>query len=132
MLSKFYSLLQNLLNSPMQKEFFGTTQLYFQKLGINLKQTTRKYPISLRNLRTFCFFGFGTVASVCYTCFLAKTFEEYIASFYVLSSMLICLSIYSFVFWTQDKLIKIFTDFSQYIAERKFKFSNQFFIQIDI
>lgn len=122
MLSKFYSFLQNLLNSSMETELFETVQLYFRKLGINLKRSTQKYPLILRNVRTFCIFGSGTIASICYTLFEASTFEEYIAAFYVLSSMLICFSTYSFVVWRMDKLIQFFTDVDHYLAERRLDF----------
>lgn len=126
MLTKFYLSLQNSLNSPMEKELFETTQQYFQKLGINLKQTTQTYPFIVRNVRTFYVFGSGVVASFFYTFFLAKSFEEYIASFYVLSSMLICFSTYAFVVWRMDKLIQFVADVSQYIEERKSDFQINF------
>lgn len=104
----------------MKEEFFESTQKYFRMLGIHLKPSARKYPFVLRNVRTFCVFGGGTALSFCYTVTLAKTFEELIASFYVLSSMLICLSIYSFVVWRMDKLTRVFSEINDNIQERKF------------
>lgn len=122
MLTKFYTSLQNLIHSPMEKDFFETTQQYFRILGINLKQneqSAHKYPLFLRNVRTFFVFGSGTIASICYTVTSAKTFEEYIATFYVLSSMLICFSIYTIVVWTMDQFIRFFNDVNEIMQERK-------------
>lgn len=120
MLKKIYSSFLNLLESPMKDEFFESTQKYFRMLGIVLKPSDRKYPFFLRNVRTFCVFGAGTASSFYYTITSAKTFEEFIVSFYVLSSMLICLSLYSFVVWQMNKLTRVFSEINENIQERKF------------
>lgn len=125
MLKKFYLLLQNLLHFPKEAELLQTTQHYFRLLGIHLVQTTtQKYPLNLQNLRTFLVFTLGTIFSLGYTFCLANTFEEYIATFYVLSSMLICFTIYSFIVWRTKKLIQFFRSVSQFLQKRTIRISN--------
>lgn len=120
MLTKFQLFLQNLLNFPMEKEFFHTTQQYFRILGINLVKTPQKYRLNLQNLRTFFVFGLGSILSLCFTVNLAKTFEEYIVTFYVLSTMVICVLAFAYVFWKTENFKRSFTDIRQNMLERKF------------
>lgn len=119
MLAKFRLLLQNMLKSSTEKEVLSTTQHYFRILGVNLVHAPQKYPLNLNNLRTFVVFGLGACSSFCFTCFSAKTFEEYIATFYILSSMLICFSSYTFLVWKGETLRRLFTAFRQNVHERK-------------
>lgn len=102
-------------------EFYQTIQRIFQMLGIDLIQTKpQKYLFNVKNLRCILVFGSGAVASFYYTFYLVNTFEEYIASFYVLSSMLICLTLYSFIVWKMEKLIEFYTTLKNTIQDREY------------
>lgn len=118
--------LRKFLDFPTKAELLQITQKYFRILGIHLVQTTQKYPLNLRNLRTFLVFGSGTIFSLVYTFYLAKTFEEYIATFYVLSSMLICFISFSFIIWRMKRLIRSFSNVSQTIQERTMRAPNYY------
>lgn len=130
MLKKVYLSFLNLLESPMKEEFFQSTQKYFQLLGVNLKQAPHKYPLNLRNVRTLFAFGVGNIACVCYIVTSAKTFEDFITSFYVLSSMLICFSTFSIVLWRMDRMERLFTEINRKIQERKPTKRSSFFITL--
>ena len=99
-------------------EFYQTIQQIFQMLGIDLMQTIpAKYFLNVQNLRCILIYGSGTVSSFYYTFNLIDTFEEYISSFYVLSSMVICLTLYSFLVWNTGKLSEIFAKMRTIIQE---------------
>lgn len=99
---------------------FLTIQRTFRMMGIDLMQSIpSKYPFNVQNLRCIFVYGSGAVASFYYTIYYVNTFEEYIASFYVLSSMLICLTLYSFIVWKMDNLIEFYTFLKNTIQDRE-------------
>lgn len=110
MMKFFYSFLQSSPYFSKKSELLQTTQMYFRILGINLIQTTQKNALNLRSLRTYLVFGSATVSSLCYTLYLAKTFEDYITTLYALSTMLLCLTCYSFVIWRMESFTSFFSE----------------------
>lgn len=93
-------------------------------MGINLQQSSSNHPLFNTRIMRFLFiFIFGTICSVCYPLFSAKTFEDYIASFYVISSMIICLTIYSSIIWRVQKFQQFFTHLETSVQGSEFAFS---------
>lgn len=110
----------HLFSIEKKMKLYKTIQRICRLLGIDLQLVPQKYMFNVDNLRCVLLFGSGVLSSICHTFYSANTFEEYIASFYVLSSMLICFTIYSFIIWKIENLIKFYTDFKSAIHTREY------------
>lgn len=96
-------------NIKLKPRIFQYTEKMLEILGIELRQSAQKYTrFNVRSIWFIFVFICGTIASVCYPIFNAKTFHQYIQSFYVVSSMVICLTCYTSILWRKPKLINIF------------------------
>lgn len=95
----------------------------FQMLGINLRQSNLNHlQFNAQNMQHLLLFILGTIASICYPIFEANRFEEYIASFYIVSSMIICLTVYASIIWRIQKFVEFFTSLEITIQAREFTF----------
>lgn len=73
---------------------FELTQQIFEMSGITRHQSTKKYPFNVRILTYLPFFSLSDISCAYYLGNKSNTFIEYIACFYLLTSMSICFMCY--------------------------------------
>lgn len=109
-----------------EMEIFQIVRKLFLMLGIDLKQTVQNHSfhsaLNFRSLTTVLIFGYGTTVCLRELLFNCDTFMEYIFAFYAVSSMILCLTLYTFVLWSSPEFIKFFIRAQNVIQESKSNF----------
>lgn len=85
---------------------FDFIKNYFEVLGITSRQSTRKDLLKRQNIVFFIIIGMNVLSSTAFGYYEANSFEEYVDSFYVTSSVFICFSAFGILLWDVPKLYR--------------------------
>lgn len=100
-------------------KIFDSIKHYFEILGFISTQSTRKDLINIQNFIFFLVIGMYLTLTTVFAYHEANSFEQYIDSFYAISSALICLEIYGICFWEMPKLYRFIDALESTINESK-------------
>lgn len=98
---------------------FQSIQADCALLGIDSYKLRKNHRLNLRSSIVFLSYISSIVSCVYYFCYIDKSFERYISSFYVTISILVCFLQFINLFWQMTKLTDFFSGMDDYLLLRE-------------
>lgn len=98
---------------------FKSIQADCALLGIDSYKQRKKHQLNVKSLITFSMHILTTFSNIYYFCWIDKSFEQNVTSFYVTASILVCFLQFTNLFWEMPKLTDFFLTIGDILRERE-------------
>lgn len=88
-------------------------------LGIDAYKLRPNHQLNLRSSIVLLSYILSIVSCAYYFCYIDKSFERYISSFYVTTSIFVCFLQFTNLFWQMPKLTDFFSVMDDYLQQRE-------------